>query len=173
MRFDADARESRAIDEARRAAMQSRGLPDILELLARSKTVWNLEANLLERAGVWAAHPDRVDGGRYGYMNSSMFVRPWLAILSQAEQTQLLDAAGVRCEYIPLPKVDFQSRGCGQCGQKLSIPASSSRFVCEGCGFVLETQSRTFPCRQCGGSVSLPAGAHEALCAYCNARWTL
>jgi hypothetical protein len=173
-RFDSDtSRESRAVNEAQRTAMQSRRLADILELLARSKKVWELEASLLERSGIFATHPDGLDPARYQYVNASTFVRPWLAILSQAEQTQLLDAAGVRCEYIPLPHVEMTPRACGQCGQKLSVPAGSTRFVCECCGHVLDMKGRTFPCKQCGGAVSLPTSADTAVCGYCNARWTL
>ncbi|HUH04168.1 MAG TPA: hypothetical protein VML75_19355 [Kofleriaceae bacterium] len=173
-RFDPAAHaQGRRVGEAQQRALHKPTLANFLELLARSQQLWAIEAELLEREGVFAAHPDGLDRGHYLYVNASCFVRPWLAALFEPDQQQLLAAAGVTCEYIAMPKVDMCTRGCGGCGQELSIPVGSKRFVCESCGFVLDILNRAFPCAGCGGSVCLPDRATDAICAYCGAHWTL
>lgn len=173
-RFDSAVHtQGRAVSEASSIAQHRPSIDNILELLGRSRALWQLEAELLEREGIFAAHPDDLDGSLYHYINASTFVRPWLAALFPPDQERLLDAAGVRCEYIPMPRVDMWSRTCGHCGQKLSIPEGALRFVCEGCGHVLDAVDRVFPCASCDAAVCLPRGATEATCAYCTASWTL
>lgn len=173
-RFDPAAHaQGRRVGEAQQRALHKPNLANFLELLARSQELWAIEAELLEREGVFAAHPDGLDRGHYLYVNASTFVRPWLAALFEPDQQRLLAAAGVACEYIAMPRVDMCTRGCGSCGQELSIPVGSVRFVCESCGFVLDIIDRAFRCAGCGGSVCLPRHARDATCAYCGVHWTL
>jgi hypothetical protein len=173
-RFDDACREQgKRVSEAQQRALHRPRLETMLDLLEQSRVLWRIEAALLEREGVFAAHPDGLDATLYLYANASTFVRPWLAGLHEPAQQKLLAAAGVACQYIAMPKVDFAAHGCGQCGQILSIPIGARRFVCEHCGFVLDLESRAFPCVRCGGSVCLPRTAKEAICAHCDARWTL
>ncbi len=173
-RFDAGYCERAAVvAKLRRAATGSRRWSDVLALLDHSREAFTYEVALLDRTGVLAAHPDGLDALRFVHVNLAVFVRPWLAILDAREQLQLLDAAGVRCDYVPLEQTDLAPCACGSCGQKLAIPTGSRRFVCERCGHVLESGARVFACADCGASVCLPAGATQARCGYCDARWTL
>ena len=174
MRFDPEARQAGLeVQDAQRRAEHRRGLPAVMELLHASQRLWQIEAALLEREGVFAAHPDGLDRALYLYVNASGFVRPWLAFLGNAQQQQLLTAAGVACEYIAMPSVNFAARSCGHCGQRRSIPADALRFVCESCGTILEAGQRAFSCTQCGASVCLASDASEAQCGHCGVRWTL
>jgi hypothetical protein len=152
-------------------AVRSRRIDDILALFGVAHASWEYEAELFERHGLFARHPDGYDREMYLFINSSIFVRPWLAVLADADQTRLLTAAGVACQYIPAPEVAFSSCGCGVCGRKLQIPAGATRMLCEACGHLLELGSRQFRCRECGASLSLPASGQEVVCAFCQARW--
>jgi LSD1 subclass zinc finger protein len=151
--------------------MSSRQLGDILALYAIARASWEHEAGLFDRAGLFAHHPDGYDASMYLYINASTFVRPWLAVLSDADQHQLLSATGVMCDYIPAPRVAFSPCGCGHCGRQFQVPAGAQRMVCESCGQVLEVGQRQFSCRQCGAPLSLPAGGTDVVCGACNARW--
>ena len=170
--FDAQARASGdSFQAALRTATRSRQLSDILALYAVAHAAWEHEAALFERAGLFARHPDGYDPSMYLYVNASIFVRPWLAVLSDADQQRLLVATGTACDYIPAPQVAFSPCGCGACGRQLQVPAGAKRMVCEACGHVLEVGERQFPCRQCGAPLSLPAGGTDVVCCACNARW--
>jgi len=173
-RFDAAAREhGMRVEEAQQIAIHRPRLEPIMTLLERSQRLWEIEGELLEREGIFAAHPDGLDRSLYLYVNASGFVRPWLAFLREPDQETLLAAAGVACEYIAMPPVDFAARSCGQCGDRLMIPEGAQRFVCESCGFILEAHDRAFACAQCGGTVCLPRAATAATCGFCGAAWTL
>jgi hypothetical protein len=173
-RFDPAARELGArVGGAQRRALHRPDLPAVLDLLSCSRALWQVEGELLERVGVFAAHPDRLDPGLYLYLNASTFVRPWLALLGAADQTALLEAAGVACDYVAVPAIEFADLGCGQCGQRLPVPIGAVRCVCESCGFVLDLAGRAFHCAGCGARVGLPAGAREARCGHCGARFAL
>jgi LSD1 subclass zinc finger protein len=170
--FDDKSREGGSEFQALlRTAMKSRALSDILALYTVARAAWEHEVALFDRAGLFARHPDGYDGTMYLYVNASIFVRPWLAVLSPPDQQRLLVTAGVACDYIPAPQVAFAACGCGQCGRPFQVPAGAQRMVCEGCGHVLEVGDRQFPCRSCGSPLSLPAGGTDVVCGACNARW--
>ena len=163
----------RAFDQAMAKARETHALPDVLHLLECAKKCWQEEAELFERLGIMAAHPDGLDTAGYLYANAAFFVRPWVHMLEPADHDALLQAAGVACDYMPMPEVQTQNKGCGQCGQQLLIPVGSHWFVCESCGHVLAPQERSFACKGCGGEVCLPPAATEAVCGHCDTRWTL
>lgn len=156
---------------AREAALRSRTLDDILAAYAATRAAFEHEADLFEQHGLFARHPDGLDRAMYLTINSSVFVRPWLAVLSDADQQRLLTVAGVACEYVPAPEIAFSPCGCGVCGRELRIAAGAKRIVCEACGHILEVGERQFPCRECGAPLSLPDGSHDVVCGACNARW--
>ncbi|MGO8997973.1 MAG: zinc finger domain-containing protein [Polyangiaceae bacterium] len=170
--FDPKAREgTKQFQALSRAAMRSQALTDILALYAVARTAWEHEAALFDRAGLFARHPDGYDATMYLHVNASIFVRPWLAVLSESDQRRLLVAAGVACDYVPAPQIAFAPCGCGNCGRALQVPAGAKRMVCEACGHVLEVGDRQFPCRSCGAPLSLPSGGTDVVCGACNARW--
>ena len=145
----------------------------VLALHAFARRSWELDVAMLEREGILARHPDEYDRDLFLYLNASVFVRPWLAVLSDADQERLLIAAGVRCDYVAAPVVRFDPCGCGMCGAQHHAPADATRTLCESCGHILELAARSFPCAGCGARVSLPVGASEAKCGYCEVRWVL
>jgi len=170
--FDEQAREgTRRFQAALRVAMRSRSLADITALYTVARAGWQYEASLFDRAGLFARHPDGYDPAMYLYVNSSVFVRPWLAVLSEADQRQLLTTAGVACDYVPAPHLAFLPCGCGTCGAQLQVPPGARRMVCEACGNVLEVGEHQFPCRNCGAPLSMPSGGTDVVCGACNARW--
>jgi hypothetical protein len=171
--FDSQARANgQRCALARQTAVRTRTLQDILALYAISRAAWEHEATLFERDGLFARHPDGFDRAMYLRVNDSIFVRPWLAVLSDADQASLLAATGVACEYVSAPEVVFTPCGCGVCGRKLQVAAGAKRTVCEACGRVLEVGGRQFPCRQCGAPLSMPDGTtDDVVCGACNARW--
>jgi LSD1 subclass zinc finger protein len=146
-------------------------LASILEALAAGRRLWQHDCALLSAQDLFARHPDGIDAALYLQVHLSDFVRPHLARLGDADQRRLLDEAGLACEWIEAPRVDFSACGCGHCGGRLHKPAGSRRLLCEGCGKLLEVGDRLFSCRGCGAALSLAAGATEVQCGYCDARW--
>ncbi|MCK5795644.1 MAG: hypothetical protein KAI47_00560 [Deltaproteobacteria bacterium] len=148
----------------------------ILALLKVSRKLWQLEGAILEREGIFAAHPDSFTRELFMRTNASNFVRPWLGMVPGDVGEELLNAAGVRDEYIKGPAVEMEKRGCGQCGRKLEIPKGAERMVCEGCGQVLDLKNRTFPCPQCGAGLAVSTKATQMLqyhCGFCDAHFNL
>ncbi len=164
---------SGAFDEAAARVQEGPTLARITALLDRGQATWEREVDLLRREGLFEAHPDRYDADLFLHINRSTFVRPFLAVLGERDQASLLDRAGVRAEYAAAPAVRFEERGCGHCAARLQIPDGATRTMCEFCGFVLETGTRSFACRSCAAPISMPARATEAACAFCGSRWTL
>ena len=160
-------------DAARRRVVREPTLAKVLTALEASRVAWRIESDLLERAGIFAKHPDGYDATMFLFVNASTFARPWLAVLERPDQDRLLEAIGVKSEYVPAPVVTFVKCGCGHCGRALEVPAGAKRMVCDACGFVLEVGTHRFACSGCGAMSSVPAGALEAVCAYCSVRWTL
>jgi hypothetical protein len=170
--FDERSRaDSAKFATARDRAIRNPKLGSILELFGVARQAWEYEVELFEREGLFARHPDRYDPALYIHVNASIFARPWLAVLDDADQKRLLAATGVASEYVPAPEVSFSSCGCGQCGAELQVPAGSTRMVCVACGHVLELGARTFGCRNCGRPLSMPARGTDVVCGSCNARW--
>ena len=171
--FDAKARQDAVrFKAAVHKAVRSQTMGDILALYAVARESWEHEAGLFDRAGLFARHPDGFDASMYLYINASVFVRPWLVVLSEGNQQQLLSATGVLCDYVPAPQVAFSPCGCGNCGRQLQVPAGAQRVVCEACGHVLEVGQRQFPCHRVRRRPSRsPAGATDVVCGACNARW--
>jgi LSD1 subclass zinc finger protein len=50
-------------------------------------------------------------------------------------------------------------------------PRGARRTLCEGCGFIVEIESRSFNCPGCGALLSLPSVGDGVQCGYCGASW--
>jgi DNA-directed RNA polymerase subunit RPC12/RpoP len=162
---------SKRFDDAATMASRDKRLERVLALLEAGRAVWRHERALLERGGILARHPDGLDGAMFEYVNVSTFVRPWLGCLGDADQQTLLEAAGVRTEFIAAPRVELTPCGCGRCGAKLRAPPGATRLLCEHCGFILEIATRSFACRGCGATLSLPSVGDGVQCGFCGASW--
>lgn len=148
----------------------------LLALLEVSRRLWELEGAIMEREGIFAAHPDSFTRELFMRTNASNFVRPWLGMVPGDVGETLLAAAGVRDEYIKGPMVEMERRGCGQCGRKLEIPKGAQKMVCEGCGHLLDLKNRTFPCPQCAAGLAVSTQATKVLqyhCGFCDAHFNL
>ncbi len=164
-----------AANEQANATLGANGLnlQRVLEALQISLSLFAIEADILERVGVFERHPDGLDKELFLYINRSCFVRPWLGYLSGTDGDQLLAAAGVKAEYMSAVEVDLVTRGCGQCGAKVLTPPSATTSMCESCGHMLSKQ--VCGCPKCGARIGVPAETQtlELKCGFCDSQFRL
>lgn len=169
------AREVSAANHQANASFGQKGLDlqRVLEALQCSLSLFAIEADILERVGVFERHPDGVDKELFLYISRSCFVRPWLGSLSGSDADQLMTAAGVRAEYKSAVDIDLVSRGCGHCGANVLTPPSGKASMCESCGHMLS--KRVFSCPKCGAGIGVPAEtlSQELKCGFCNSEFRL
>jgi ribosomal protein S27AE len=163
-------RRSKKFDDNARRLVEDRTLDNMLEQLRLGRAVWEREAELLAAAGVFEVHPDGFTAQMFVDGNLSIFVRPNLAFLDDADQQVLLTAAGLRHEFIEAPKLETTHATCSRCRVELVVANGAKRVVCRPCGVITELATRAFECGRCGAQVPVH-DAGDPTCESCGVRW--
>jgi len=163
-------------ESSKAISLKKKALDMTLELLTMSQEIWKIEVDLLEKNGILAKHPDGLDRETFLYVNRSTFIRPWLSLLPGDAGRSLMKAAEVDDEYIEVPRLELEDRGCLNCGKKIKAPKNAKKTMCAWCGYMLNTENRNIQCTQCGGLLAIPSGKTsqtEHNCAFCGSNWSL
>jgi len=131
---------------------------------------FDLQVKLLEQAQLFAKHPDRMSAELYRRARLSLFTSIWIQEMKPAEGQKLLEATGMKSEWIEPPAVALANAGCGRCASPLVIVASATRVVCESCGCVANAET-VFSCRACGGAMIAVEGELPSRCGQCGVHW--
>ncbi len=119
-----------------------------------------------QQAGIFALHPDKLDGATYIRVNLVLSMLEWRDKLSPKRFDSLLRVAGIDTTPVTLEPTAIGMASCGKCSGKLLIVDGARTVVCEACGHELD-RSAAFPCPACGAHLLAP-GPSGAKCAWCS-----
>ena len=124
--------------------------------------------NRFSEMGLFELDPEKTGPELTKKISFSTFVQAWISYLKESDVKEVLKELNLLDEYHPLPKVKFNERICGQCGNKLLALDNSKKTLCECCGFILNTEDTKFDCPGCSAPVSMPVDKTELNCPSCN-----